>query len=379
MAVRHRVSFRGDQRPWSVEHARPGPHDVVDLDPGHRDGPPRPLGPVAVSQPRRRRGRIGVLAVLVVVAIGVATTLGDNGGPAAEPEAPAPVTSPDFAAPRPAGPVWIPAEQVVRPPMRASLNRYWPTDAERAVRRTHVWLLDDLGARADGVERRGLLVADPTRRAQVPNGTGDLGPPAVRRLAHASGLVTWEWDRPGWGFSLLAYGLGDDAAAALVDDAVRVPDGPSLEPAGPPDLDGAVLEEVGLHVRWTRWQPAAVVGGPLVGQGGSDTIEGYAYAPGPDAAAGPILVSVVRDRTVRASDLVAVGAPTVTVAGRSAAVLEAPVVAPVGFRITGGTRLVFDVGDLTMELASDGVDASGLVALAASFDFERLGWFLRTG
>lgn len=352
---------------------------MVDLDPGRRDGPPRRHAPVHAGHPRRRRRRSGSLALLVAVAIGVAVTVGDNGGPAAEPDAAEPVMSPDFAAPRPAGPVWIPAEQVVRPPMRASLNRYWPTDAERSVRRTHVWLLDDLGAWVDGVERRALLVADPTRRAQVPIGTADFGPLAVRRLADASGLVTWEWDRPGWGFSLLAAGLGDHEAAALIDGAVRLPDGPSLEPAGPPALDGAVLEAVGLHVRWTRWQPAAVVGGPLVGQGGADTIEGYAYAPGPEAAAGPILVSVVRDRTVRASDLIAVGAPTVSVVGRTAAVLEAPVVAPVGFRITGGTRLVFDVDELTMELASDTEDSAGLVALAASFDFERLGWFLRTG
>jgi hypothetical protein len=369
MSRRQRVAFQGTPT-W---HERPATRDAVDLDP-----PPPDAEPNAPEIPRRRRrvpvaaAAVGGAAVLAVVAL---TLFGSDPGP--DPERSAPAEEPRFDAPSGEPRVFITAAEVLGPPLRGTVNRYWAADGDDEVLRAHVITLgpvDDVGpGRAAAV-----LVVDATRRAKVLPGDGAarIGGVDVRVMTDDEGSIVLEWDLDGWGLSLTSVGLDLDVALAVVA-AVTAPAGDSLLSGRPPVVDRVDLEAAGLTVTDQRAAPASISGGPLVGQAGLDSVEAYVYRTVPEEPAGFVVTGSLSP-TLRARDLGNTLGPEVhvdTVWEREgpAVGLELSTATPVAFRVTGTTRMIFDhPSGVTFWVASDQLSLRELAVAASAVDFERI-------
>ena len=367
MSRRHRVDFQATPA-W---RETPATRDPVDLE---RAEPRTPIAPEPV--PSRRSGRrTALLAAATGVALAVAGLAVVRSDPAPAPRQDDARDGPSFEAPGSEERVFVDASEVLASPLRGSVNRYWATADDQDVARAHVFALGPLDPVRGGPEA--VLVVDATRRAKVlpASEVMTVGDAVVRVMDDDRGVRVLEWDLDGWGVSLTAVHL-DLVAARRVVAAVAAPPGDSLLSGRSPLIDDDLLAEAGLVRTDSRSAPAAISGGPLVGQAGLDSVEAYAYRTVPEVPAGFVVTASIAP-TVRAEDLAALG-PLVQVitgwptAGRAVG-LELRTETPVAFRVTGTTRIVFDhPAGVTFWIASDQLTLPELLRAGDGVDFDRI-------
>ena len=339
-----------------------------------------PEQPRSRPAPRRRgRSRNGFLLVAVTVAAVGAATVAALAHTADDPP-PDAVEVEDFSATADDDRVFITAAEVLEPPLRGTVNRYWAGEDETTTDRAHILSIGvtDPGARGDPAPGA-VLVADATRRAQVPEGGAVASPTGipVRVLADDVGrYFVLEWDAHGWGFAVTTVSVSLEDALRVVD-AVRVPVGESLVSGRPPWLDQTALAAMGLVQTGRDSAPAAIAGAPLVGQAGLDTVEAYVYRPDPGGAASFLLSAsvspVLRARHLRDALGHGAGRDAPWVTEGAAVGFDLTTDAPVAFRVTGSSRLVFDhPSGITFWLVSDQLTVQELIAAARHVDFERI-------